>query len=164
MDIRNADAFEPVKEFPLEFGDLSHMVMLLLLKWRLSCELKALDNARTAAGGKLPAELVDQIRSSMVSPATRNNKPLMQDIENGRDLSGHIESLNNQITRLFGAVLVRNPHYLPALIDPGEHMKARPVNYGPGDVEEMQASLKETYDAWVETPGALEWVKHILAA
>lgn len=34
----------------------------------------------------------------------------------------------------------------------------RPPHYSHGGVSEMQLTLAQTYDAWVETPGALEWL------
>lgn len=60
--------------------------MLCLLKWRLQYDLQALKNASIAAGGKVPVELLNGIRSQMLSPAALNNTTLVRDVENGRDI------------------------------------------------------------------------------
>lgn len=163
MDIRNANAFEPTDDFNMKWTDLSHASMLCLLKWRLLTDLKALDNATAVAGDKLPTELLDQVRSMMVSSATKNNTSLMRDIENGRDIGGHIDQIKLQVMKLFSAVQARNEHYWHGVVSPGGHLTARPPHYSHGDVAEMQLSLSQTYDAWLETPGALEWVNSNVA-
>lgn len=158
LNIKNANAFEPFANFNMGCSDLSRCAMLCLLKWRLFTDLKALDNASVATSHKLPAELVNQIRSHMVSDATEKNAALMRDVANGRDISGHVSQLERQVGTLWAKVDDMNEHYWEAVIEPGSHLTARPAYTSAGELSEMQLSLAQTYDTWVETPGAIEWL------
>jgi hypothetical protein len=111
------------------------------------------------AGDKVPAELLNEIRSHMLSSAAQNSVTLMRDVENGRDIGGHISQLAQQVDTLFDTLHNANRHYWGAVVKPGGHLTARPPHCSRGDVSEMQLSLSQTYDAWLETRGALEWVK-----
>lgn len=164
LDIENADAFEPLDTLKMKYADLPHRAMLCLLKWRLQTDLQALKNASIAAGGKVPAELLNGIRLQMLSPAAQNNTALISDVENGRDIGGHISQLEQQVDALSNALQDSNKHYWAAVVEPGDHLTARPPHYSQGTVSEMQLALAQTYDAWAETPGAIDWVKSKIAA
>lgn len=138
--------------------------MLCLLKLRLLSGLQALPNASMVAGDKVPAELLSEIRTHMLSSAAQNNVTLVKDVENGKDIDGHVEQLAQQVDTLFDALNDANKHYWDAIVEPGHHLTARPPHYSQGTVSEMQLSLAQTYDAWLETPSALEWVKAKVAA
>jgi hypothetical protein len=163
LDIENANAFEPLQTLDMSYAALPHRAMLCLLKWRLQTDLQALKNATIAAGDKLPAELLNEIRSHMLSPAAQNNTTLVRDVENGRDIDGHIAELAQQVDALFDALRDSNKHYWRAVVEPGSHLTARPPHYSAGTVWEMQLALSQTYDAWMETPGAMEWVRSKVA-
>lgn len=60
---------------------------------------------------------------------------------------------------LFNAVSKANKHFWPALSSPDRHLTARPEACARGTVEEMQDALRLAYDAWSETPGAIEFIK-----
>lgn len=62
--------------------------MLCLLKWGFQSDLQALKNASIAARDKVPAELLNGIRSHTLGTAARNSTTLMKDVENGRDIGG----------------------------------------------------------------------------
>jgi len=158
LNIENADAFESLSTLKMRWADLPHRAMLCLLKWRLQCDLRTLKNASIAAGDKVPAELLNGIRSHMLSPAAQSNTALIRDVENGRDIEGHISQLGEQVDALFNALNDSNKHYWAAVVEPGSHLTARPPSYSIGTVSEMQVALAQTYDAWLETPGAIEWV------
>lgn len=164
LDIENANAFEPLQVLTMNDAGLPHRAMLCLLKWRLGWDLTALENASIAAGDKVPAELLDAIRSHMLNPAAHNNIALKRDVENGRDIDGHLDRLEQQVNYLFNILQYFNEHYWGAVVEPGSHLTARPPHYSLGDVSEMQLALAQTYDAWAETPGAIEWVKRKVAA
>ncbi|KXT13518.1 hypothetical protein AC579_4174 [Pseudocercospora musae] len=55
-----------------------------------------------------------------------------------------------------------NKHFWPAIVDPGCALTARPETYSMGSKEEMELMLQYLYEAWEETPGAVEWVKRRL--
>ena len=163
-NIENADAFEPLRTLKMQYAALPHRAMLCLLKWRLRSDLQALENASIAVGDKVPAELLNGIRSHMLSTAAQNNTPLMKDVENGRDVDRHIDQLEQQINALFDTLNESNQHYWAAVVEPGNHLTARPPHYSQGTVAEMQLALAQTYDAWAETPGATMWVWSKVAA
>lgn len=164
LDIENANAFEPLQVLTMNDAALPHRAMLCLLKWRLGSDLTTLENASIAAGDKVPAELLDAIRSHMLNPAAHNNIALKRDVENGRDIDGHLDQLEQQVNYLFNTLQYFNEHYWGAVVEPGSHLTARPPGYSLDDVSEMQLALAQTYDAWAETPGAIEWVKRKVAA
>ena len=133
--------------------------MMCLLKLRLLFDTRALKNASSAVGDKLPQELIDEVRAHMVSSITRSNAKLLRDIENGKDLASYTTELESQIEKMWAAVQTQNGHYWKAVAAPGRHLGARPDYTSRGDVSEMQVSLKQTLAAWMETPGAMHWVK-----
>jgi hypothetical protein len=164
LDIENADAFEPPNTLNMKYAALPHRAMLCLLKWHLQPDLRTLKNASIAAGDKVPAELLNGIRSHMLNPAAQNNTSLIRDVENGRDIGGHIIQLGEQVDALFDALNGSNKYYWAAVVEPGSHLTARPPSYSQGTVSEMQLALAQTYDAWAETPGAIGWVKSKVSA
>jgi len=111
LDIENADAFESPNTLKMSYAALPHRAMLCLLKWRLQSDLQALKNTSIAAGDKVPAELLNGIRSHMLSPAAQNNTALMRDVENGRDIGGHISQLEQQVDALFDTLQDSNKYY-----------------------------------------------------
>lgn len=162
LDIENANAFEPLAALDTNHASLPHRAMLFSLKWRLHSDLQALKTASIAAGDKVPAELLDAIRSHMLNPVAHNNATLMRDVENGRDIDGHIGQLQRQLDALFYTLQYFNEHYWAAVVEPGSHLTAHPPHYSLGSVSEMQLALGQTYDAWAETPGAIEAIKRNL--
>jgi hypothetical protein len=75
LDIKDADAFESLDEFNIECFNVTLRNMLLLLKWL--------------------AKLLDQIRSHMLSSATKKNAALMKDVDDGKDLSAYLNNLES---------------------------------------------------------------------
>jgi hypothetical protein len=164
INIENDNAFEPLEVLDLGYAALPHRAMLCLLKSRLRSDLQALKNASIAAADKVSAELLNGIRSHMLSLAAQNNATLVRDVENGRDVKGHIYQLEQQVETLFDNPNDANRYYWAAVVEPGSHLTARPPHYSAGTISEMQLALAQTYDAWAETPSAIEWVKSKVAA
>lgn len=52
-----------------------------------------------------------------------------------------------------------NPHFWRLLFNPGDSLKEQPDVFSPGSVDEAKIVLAVSYSAWVETPGAIEFVK-----
>jgi hypothetical protein len=70
-----------------------------------------------------------------------------------------IDKLKAQIDAIFDAVEEANEHFWPALIDPDIDLTEIPEAYSPGSVEEMILVLRYNYDAWAETPGAIDFIE-----
>lgn len=70
-----------------------------------------------------------------------------------------IDKLKAQIDVIFDAVQEANEHFWPALIDPESDLTKLPEGYSHGSVEEMIVVLRYNYDAWAETPGAIDFIE-----
>ena len=158
LDLKNANAFEiPGPYFVKEYGSLSHTVAVTLLKIRLLTDVCALQNS-SMIGEKVPQEILDSVRGQLVSGSVvAENK----DIMNARDYTTWIFDLEEQVEDLYVAVEELNEEFWPALLNPGQHMTARPEAFGHGSIEEMQIVLQYSLAAWQETPGAIEKIREL---
>jgi hypothetical protein len=149
---RDADIFEEVDAFTGDGFHLSHVVAITLLKIRLIIDLQSLQRARAFAGPHVPRELFDVIQQhSTLSNITNNSK-----YTDREDLTPQIRGLRAQILILFEAVHKANMFFWPALVEPANHLRARATAYGEGDKRQMQLALQQNYNAWAETPGAID--------
>ena len=73
-----------------------------------------------------------------------------------------IQNLEGQVQDLYTGVKKSNKHFWPALLDPGKHIRAQPEAFGHGGLEQMQVVLKNSIDAWTESPGAVEVIKELV--
>lgn len=156
LDIQGVDIFEsPREHFTGEYGSLSRGVAVTLLKIRLLLDLRALQNS-SMIGDKVPQEILDGVRGQLVSgSAIAENESIM----NARDQAPLIRTLEVQVQDLYTAVKRTNEYFWPALLKPGKHLTAEPEAYGDGSPEQMQVVLQYSYDAWTETPGAIDMIR-----
>lgn len=159
LDVKDADAFEPLPENLIgEWPSLSHSVAITLLKIRLLIDLRALQNS-SVIGNRVPQEILDSVRGQLVSGSIiADNKSII----NAKDHAPLIESTEVQVQDLYAAVKKSNNHFWPALLKPGKHLTARPETYSHGSVAQMQLILQYSYDAWVETSGALDVIRELV--
>ena len=171
LDEKSADVYESVdylcvNEFP-EFASffLSHLIAVTLLKIRLLISLSSykasalihkirLDPEHTNGEEQLPTKIVNQVRAEVLGGVMIENLK-------GREPAGMIEDLNVQILQLYETVHNTNKHFWPALLKPGNHLKARPLVHTHGGMEDMQINLRQSYDAWAETPGAIAFIESL---
>jgi hypothetical protein len=146
LDIKDADPFESLDGFNIEYFNVTLRNMLLLLKWRLLCDVQGLDKARCVASGEQLVKLLDNIRSHMLSSATKKNAALMEDVDEGEDLSAYINELESQVNTLLKSESRRNKDHW----EPGSQLST---------TEEMDYMSSQTWDAWNETPGAFAWIR-----
>ncbi len=99
LDVKDADAFESVKLYTGQFGDISFVVAVALIKFRLLLAIKALQNS-TVLGEKVPQELLDNIQAELVSSIVAGNKEIMQ----SEDQIALIKKLESQVEELCKAV------------------------------------------------------------
>ncbi|KKA18019.1 hypothetical protein T310_8033 [Rasamsonia emersonii CBS 393.64] len=138
LDIKNADAFEPVEYLCSGFPDLSHLVAITLLKIRLMLDLMALEDPATV-NEKYPREIFHATRPSAPrSPIVTGNKDIME----RKDQRAFIDKLAEQVDFLYKTVNKANKHFWPSLLNPGSHLTAQPVMFRPGGIEEMQVALQ----------------------
>ena len=155
LNIKNANAFEPVEYICSKWPDLSHVAAIALLRIRLLLDLQSMQNCAMLES-QVPADIVSNIerfvpRSNILSS---QKKPMSRE-----DCDLHIIKLTSQVNLLYKTVNTTNKFFWPALLNPGHHLTARPEAYSQGSTEEMQLFLQYSIDAWKETPGALEMIK-----
>ncbi|KAI4242331.1 MAG: hypothetical protein L6R40_004060 [Gallowayella cf. fulva] len=153
------DILEPLPEKLIDgSGVLSHIAAVTIVKAKLFHDMTALNNSSVLLQKGLPPEIINIIREKLMEgSAVCTNRTIMYAI----DQTSIIQALAAQIKRLYQAVSRRNQRYWPALFDPEIHMKARPAMAIPanGSVEEMQIALQHTFDAWLESPVALDTIR-----
>lgn len=152
LDLKDADILESPQYLCTKYADLSNCVTITLLKIRLLLAVRA--------GSEGWKELLESSPTfDLIVGDTRRNLTGDFETELAEEVAG---LMKYQVKALYEAVDKANVHYWPALINPGRHLDARPPYHSRGTKEGMQMVLKQTYDAWRETPGAIEVIKAIL--
>ena len=159
LDVKNADVFESPREtFTNRYGSLSRSSAIALLKIRLLMDVRALQHSAMIRN-RVPQEILDSVRGQLVSGSIiAGNKSVMH----ATDQLPLIANLQGQVQDLYAAVKDYNRHFWPALLKPGHHLTARPAAFSRGSPEEMQVVLQHSFDAWAETPGAIDVVRGLV--
>ncbi|MCJ1439195.1 hypothetical protein MMC27_008586 [Xylographa pallens] len=156
LDIKDADVFEPPNERFLSAFDLGHSVAITLLKIKLLIDVRALQNS-SMIRTRVPQEILDSLRWQVVGSFIATNKSIMNNI----DQTPLIQTLERQVQDLYTGVKKSNKHFWPALLNPERHLTTRPNAFSHGSMEQMQLVLKNSLDAWTETPGAMDVIKKL---
>ncbi|KAE8449065.1 hypothetical protein EG329_008653 [Mollisiaceae sp. DMI_Dod_QoI] len=159
LDMKDEDVFGGVALFTKEYSNLCFTVAITLIKIRLLLDLENLQNASILCA-KMPQELLDGVRSQLVSDAIVHN-PRKKDLMEGKNLTSLIKELKSQIDDLHTAVYESNPYFWPAMLDPQRHLTAEPQPYSAGSIPEMQIYLQYSYASWAETSGAIEIIEKL---
>lgn len=160
MFFQEENAFESLAsgDWTHKYGDVAHKIAITLLKLRLLLDLYSLQNSVKIAE-QLPQELIDNVRQHLTSEIVARNDGLMQQVRDGVSVQPWVDNVESQMDRMFSSVHESNKHFWSALIDPCAALTARPESYSMGSREEMQLKLQYSYEAWEETPGAIDWVR-----
>jgi len=159
LDVKNADVLEsPDLWTKAEWINLSEVFSITMLKIRILLDLRRLQSASIAMSQKVPQELGDEIRGRTVGPHLSQRKEVM----NSKDFSPFIKTLEEQVKAAYRAVKAGNKHFWPAILEPKDNLSARPYYSSSGTREEMQICLKQSYDAWTESPGAIEIIRKLV--
>ncbi|OIW23227.1 hypothetical protein CONLIGDRAFT_693786 [Coniochaeta ligniaria NRRL 30616] len=148
LDIRNADAFEPVDI--LRSGDfmlsLSQLVALTLLKLRMYLDLAAFET-------DFPFERIDP-DAELLRPVGKLVRAKLRTL-NQADLSRMVQALKGQYRRLCSIVHDANPHFWRLLVDETLKTPAPPASYEKGSIEEAHLALYQCKSAWEESEDAI---------
>lgn len=155
LDLQNADAFGEVGIFTSHGISLSQVIAITLVKIRLVIDLQSVQKARELAGPYFPQEVFDVILEYVTYSSVLNSSEHVKQ----EDLTERITSLREQIGVLHRTVQQANPYFWPALLEPGDNLTAQPSLYSPGDKGHMQLALQNNYNAWTESPGAIDVIK-----
>jgi hypothetical protein len=132
---RGQDAFEPVIDFLKGYNPLSHLVSLALLKIRMLVDM------RKFVAGTPTAFTSSIVARDQATYASGGSEVIC-------------DWLRKLVMNLYVAVACANPHFWPAVKEPGGNLTTRPNGYTVGGEEEMQLTLQWCYSAWVESEGA----------
>ena len=158
LNIHNADLLEKADVFIRWECELSHRIAITLVKIRLLQDVRNLHNS-TAIRDRLPRELFDIIRGYLVNSDVADRR----DIMNEYDQTHNIRKLEEQIVWLYGGVKAENWYFWDGLLDPEPNLAWKPEDWEEADVSEMQIELQDAYDAWAETPGAIDVIRSLEA-
>lgn len=159
LDLKDESAFESPGLFARNFPAVAHVTSISLLKIRILFDLRTLKNV-TAISQRLPQEILDNISNLVVGNIVSHRR----DIMDGNGLDPLIEDLQTQVSDMFNTVRNSNKYFWPALLQPGANLTARPAAYSRGSKEEMQLVLQYSYNSWAETPGAIDYIRKLVAA
>ncbi|KAJ5623417.1 hypothetical protein N7490_012022 [Penicillium lividum] len=147
LDIKDANVLEPVDSFIKNSFDLPHLVMVTLLKIRVLWIIMAMIKPDTRT------YLIDM--TGMTGSNIINNS-FIASCQNPWDESVKIKG---QIRELYDAVNKMNPHFWPALVNPGDNLDVEASMFAIGSKEQMQSTLQMTWEAWSETFGAIDAIE-----
>lgn len=165
LDIKDADVFEE----PLQrawtvttFLDMSHAVVLLLIKVRILLDLQAIQNTSIALTGVIPPEITGIICGKLVRrDVVFRHRGLLSRPEKIAPL---IKRIKTQVRVIYSAVGKYNPHFWNLMVnDPDAAVLRRPVfdGYAQRSEEEALFILGYTFAAWYETPGAVKMLRDL---
>ncbi|KAJ5689889.1 hypothetical protein N7462_004281 [Penicillium macrosclerotiorum] len=162
LDIRDADALEPIEQF-CGRTDVGLTIPLMLLKIKLLHDFERLDLSFAILAPKVPPEILCMIQRYIPeSLVVADNRSVVY----GRPCLDYIKLLKAQIVSLFKEVEDRNPHFWSAMIDPASFFGNLPhvaKMKEPGSKTETYFLLRWNYRSWVETDGALVFVRRLLS-
>jgi hypothetical protein len=160
LDISSqCDIFEDVNIYVQKYNSSSpgitqlQLAALTLVKIRLLAELQALQGAKVVVGPilrrRLPQELLDSIHYYCAGPVLREKKHFREH----KDPTPYVEDIRRQIKTLYDATSGpdhdNDPNFWEDLVESGHAPSHR------------DCMLQYIYQAWVETPGALEVIKEL---
>ncbi|MBE3048845.1 zinc finger MYND domain-containing protein [Candidatus Bathyarchaeota archaeon] len=162
LDTRDADILEPLaEEWKLSEErafDLSHPMIVMVLKIRALLDLTAVRSARRSLRGILPPEIIDMVQDHLADGIVAS-RPEMLRWDTGK-ITSHIDTLRRQITQLFEDIHAENPHLWAAMFRGFEKPKAalgeRPIGYSKDAGEEARYVVGYTLAAWIDDPGAVD--------
>jgi hypothetical protein len=153
--VRGEDILESTTIFKGNCPSLAFMAALTLLKLRLLMDLQSLQRSRKEMPAHLPQELLDEVRKSMVSSAI--NKSVIEREDHADD----IKILTEDVKTLYQAVKASSANFWPGVLHPEGGLVAESERWFHGKRPEMQIALQYTYNAWTETPGAIDAIDAI---
>lgn len=139
---------------------LEHSVAMTLLKVKVLIDLGMLQKAtifdNTDVARRLPREVLDQIRSFLPqSTAVTGNRHVME----LRDYTGLVSDLTHQIDCLYSVVKRMSDRFWPVMLDHYDHFEGRFRVHDRIGAAECPGGLRNSYDSWIETPGALDYLR-----
>ncbi|KAJ3540253.1 hypothetical protein NMY22_g4375 [Coprinellus aureogranulatus] len=162
LNLENEDAMEAVAMFCDRWAGATHAIPVTLLKVRMLLDLQDL-RSHSSLFETSAVSHFDPARYIKEQPALRSSiwKGRLDLLSLG-DLDDRMKVLENQTNELFRAIQEVNEYIWDALAHPELFSHEPPSEYSPGSLEETTVLLLENEKSWVETDGALEWIRNKL--
>jgi hypothetical protein len=158
LDLKGEDAFEEVQYLCGEYGQVSFLLSVLLLKIKLLLDLQNMGAVVKEHGDKVPNEILDNIKRKVVrSPIILKHREIVE----SKDHSGLVAKLKRQIKALYYAAWRANRHVWTVLLQADRYLHTRPSLYSRGSMEEAVLTLNYTYHSWMELPASLDIIMAI---
>ncbi|KAG2014352.1 hypothetical protein CC2G_011178 [Coprinopsis cinerea AmutBmut pab1-1] len=171
LNLKDEDVMEdPVGLFKPEWH-ASHVVPVLLIKLRMLLDLKDLVASKVLETLALPSEkgpepklnfdVLQEIRREI---ATRSgvwsSRPQLLE---PKDLEKRVETLEKQVQWLFVEIHGANKFLWKGMLEHEEWLKITPGPYSHGMQSEALLLVHNNAWSWIETEGAMEWLKQQVA-
>ena len=155
LDVRDADVLEPLPDAwvkaPSRKLELSHPVIVMLLKMRVLLDLVDMQNARRFLRGRLPPEIVDMIQSELASGIVASRRELIRG--SVEKTSEHIMALKGQIEQLWKDTNESSPILWKKMFmgfkDPAFAISKRPMGFTDEPHDEARYVVGNTLPAWL---------------
>ena len=159
---KNMNVFEGVEylvQTHYGFIHLGTFAAMALLKTKLFLDLYALQAKRdrsVLSRLNAPRHLLSLVEPfAPRSPVVRRDNGLL----NSTDLTVLLVRLELQIYQLYTCIMLVNKHFWRVLFNPGDVLENQPSLFGYGSEDEAKFVVGLSYSTWVETPGAMEYIK-----
>ncbi|KAJ8079481.1 hypothetical protein PM082_013819 [Marasmius tenuissimus] len=157
LSIKDDDVFEPIDSIVKRYPSLAHTVSITLLKMCLLSHLQTLACIQCEASTRIPNEIIHRINTEAVGTIVAKNRQILE----CEDQGPHIKELEKQVKELYEVVKTANKHFWPVMLKLGVNLAAWPHYTSSGEMNEMQVQLQYSYNAWVETPGAIGVIEEL---
>ncbi|KAG4068553.1 hypothetical protein HA402_004894 [Bradysia odoriphaga] len=160
INVRDADAFEPIDVFDGVKPTLEYALAAFLIKMRLLTDLKTLQSSLFLyTYFPFPQELVDRIRKLAIDEIVAARTEFFY----SENLDPMIEMLVTQIEQLFQVAKKANMYFWPGFLDPSEFLAAKPPTFFDGTLEHAQTTTQIYLEAFIETPGSIQMARELAA-
>ncbi|KAK0716417.1 hypothetical protein B0T21DRAFT_274708, partial [Apiosordaria backusii] len=168
LDDKNVDATGPVDLWCPCFLQLTPVVALYLIKFRLLQNLKGIKRLRetTSPGSATPTreEILSVLKDKyQCAGNTVDNQPVVDFYNNEGLLAEKMSVLLQQMTQLYHSADDYNKHIWGLITDPSEEaFSASPAPYTPGSWTEAQIAFAHLSSAWAESVAAVPALRKVI--
>ena len=152
LHIKNADILEePMDDWVTgNLIDLSHVLVVILIKLRVLSDLKNIQSATRAFAGVLPLEVTDIIRGHLAGKVLGARPRIL--MGGTEDISRLVKTLKKQALRMFRYTKQYNPHFW-RMMDGGAADGPTDVPYyATGSKEEAESVMGQVYLGFSSSP------------
>lgn len=160
LNIPKADMFESTEIWTIKLDHLTHISLVVLIKARIVLDLQTLQSAHRFLRGILPREIIDLIRSQLVTTVLDSHPELVW--ASTEELSTTITTVKAQVKSLYDFIEENSPYLWYFLLERGkEAVKDNPWFFVNESEEEAGCAMRHIYTTWAENPRAMELMRDL---